>query len=136
MLIPQLTEIATDYKLDGAWIDGDIWRAAVDYCDEAKKAFTEATGIGRSRCPLPTPTGAWRDFHRQAYRDYANRYIAEVKKAAPDFEFCCNWAFSTHMPEEVCLTSHSPPATFAVSTAWTSPASSRGCSRHRGFHGT
>ena len=104
LLIPQLTEIAAHYQLDGAWIDGDIWRAAVDYCDEAKQAFTEATGIGQVPISPADPNWhAWRDFHRKAYRDYANHYIAEVKKAAPDFDFCCNWAFSTEMPEEVCL---------------------------------
>jgi hypothetical protein len=104
LLIPQLTELAAGYQLDGAWIDGDLWRAAVDYCDAAKEAFTAATGIKQvPTSPADPNWHAWCDFHRQAYRDYANHYIAAVKQAAPDFEFCCNWAFSTQMPEEVRL---------------------------------
>lgn len=104
LLIPQLTELATDYGLDGTWVDGDIWRAAVDHCDAAQQAFTAATGIEQiPHSPADPHWHAWCDFHRQAYRDHASHYIGAVKQAAPDFEFCCNWAFSTMMPEPVCL---------------------------------
>ena len=31
VLIPQLKELALDYKLDGAWVDGNAWGTHVDY---------------------------------------------------------------------------------------------------------
>jgi len=104
LLIPQLRELATVYGLDGAWIDGDVWRADVDYRDEVKQAFTRATGVEQiPTSPADPHWHAWREFHRQAYRDHAAHHISAVKQAAPDFDICCNWAFSTIMPEEVCL---------------------------------
>ena len=30
ILIPQLIELAVDYKLDGAWVDGECWAATED----------------------------------------------------------------------------------------------------------
>ena len=41
-------------------------------------------------------------FHRQAFRNYLNHYISEVKKTNPEFQICSNWAFTDHMPEPVC----------------------------------
>ncbi len=41
VLIPQLKELALEYELDGAWIDGECWGAMVDYSENAKKAYFE-----------------------------------------------------------------------------------------------
>jgi hypothetical protein len=104
VLIPQLVELAVDYRLDGIWVDGDVWRASVDYCEQSQTAFRQQTG--REAVPTaPADPGwhEWREFHRQSFRRYVGRYIEQVTKAAPGFEICCNWAFSTHMPEAVCL---------------------------------
>jgi hypothetical protein len=54
LLIPQLLEIAA-YGVDGAWIDGDEWRAFVDYSDYAKAAYTKETG--KTHAPLPGEDG-------------------------------------------------------------------------------
>ncbi|MHB0958313.1 MAG: alpha-L-fucosidase [Pirellulaceae bacterium] len=103
LLIPQLIELANDYRVDGVWVDGECWATIIDYSDRAKQAFREKTGIE------PIPTGPqdqhwfeWTAFHREAFRDYLRHYIGAVKRAAPDFQIASNWAFSDHMPEAVC----------------------------------
>ena len=45
VLLPQLKELALDYQLDGAWIDGECWGAMVDYSDNAQKAYLNKYGI-------------------------------------------------------------------------------------------
>ena len=45
LLIPQLIELAVDYKLDGAWVDGDCWATVIDNSVVAKNAFTQQTGV-------------------------------------------------------------------------------------------
>ncbi len=103
LLIPQLLELALDYQVDGMWVDGECWATIVNYCDKAKREFTEKAGIEQ----IPTgPQDAhwfeWTEFHREAFRSYLRHYLTEVKKRAPDFQIASNWAFSDHMPEPVC----------------------------------
>ncbi len=102
LLIPQLRELAGDYGVDGAWVDGDCWASVPDYSEAALKAFRQATGIE----DVPRKPGAphWFEFlqfHREAFRKYLRHNIAEVKKTNPDFQYCSNWAFTDHMPEPV-----------------------------------
>ncbi len=102
LLIPQLCELACDYGVDGVWVDGDCWASVVDYREPALKAFREATGIETiPRKPSDPHWFEFLQFHREAFRQYVRHYIAEVKKANPDFQLCSNWAFSDHMPEPV-----------------------------------
>lgn len=102
LLVPQLLELANDYGVDGAWVDGECWATQVNYCDEAKKLFLEETG----RETVPTGPGQegwadWKNFHREAFRRYLRAYLAEVKEKAPSFQVASNWAFTDHMPEPV-----------------------------------
>jgi hypothetical protein len=103
LLIPQLLELALDYRVDGMWVDGECWATIVDYSDKARRAFTEKTGIERiPEGPHDENWFEWTEFHREAFRDYLRHYLAEVKQRAPDFQIASNWAFSDHMPEPVC----------------------------------
>ena len=89
--------------MDGVWTDGECWAAAPDYSEAAVKAFREATGI--QDVPKKPGDPHWYEFlqfHRQAFRNYLNHYIAEVKRTNPEFQICSNWSFSDHMPEPVC----------------------------------
>ena len=43
-MIPQLKELS-DYKVDGAWIDGECWAVEPDYGEASLKRFTKETGI-------------------------------------------------------------------------------------------
>jgi hypothetical protein len=102
LLIPQLRELAGEYGVDGAWIDGDCWASVPDYSEPALKAFRQATGIEDvPRKPGDPHWFEFLQFHREAFREYLRHYITEVKKTNPDFQLCSNWAFTDHMPEPV-----------------------------------
>lgn len=98
LLIPQLKELALEYNLDGAWVDGDCWGVRVDYSPRAQEAYGK---------PAPAPDGedaeAYREFCRQGFFRYVNRYVEELKKVSPDFEITSNWIFSSYMPHPVCV---------------------------------
>jgi lysophospholipase L1-like esterase len=102
LLIPQLRELAGEYGVDGAWVDGDCWASVPDYSEPALHAFRKATGIESvPRKPGDPHWFEFLQFHREAFRNYLRHYIAEVKKTHPDFQLCSNWAFTDHMPEPV-----------------------------------
>lgn len=102
LLIPQLRELAGEYGVDGAWVDGDCWATVADYGEAAVREFRRRTGAEAA------PRGAgdprwheWMDFHREAFRRYVRRYVDALKASHPDFQTISNWAFSDHMPEAV-----------------------------------
>lgn len=102
LLIPQLRELAGDYRVDGVWADGECWASVPDYSDAALKAFLETTGI--TDIPRKPGDPHWFEFlqfHREAFRRYLRYYLAKVKETHPDFQMCSNWAFTDHMPEPV-----------------------------------
>ncbi len=102
LLIPQLRELAGDYGVDGAWVDGDCWASVPDYSEPALKAFRQATGIEDvPRKPSDPHWFEFLQFNREAFRQYLRHNIAEVKKTNPEFQYCSNWAFTDHMPEPV-----------------------------------
>jgi hypothetical protein len=102
LLIPQLRELAGDYGVDGAWVDGECWASVPDYGEASLKAFRAAAGIQDvPRKPSQPHWFEFLQFNRQAFRNYLTHYITEVKKTHPAFQICSNWAFTDHMPERV-----------------------------------
>ncbi len=102
LLIPQLRELAGDYAVDGAWIDGECWASMPDYSPAALAAFRERTGIQDvPRKPGDPHWFEFLEFHREAFRRYLRHYIAEVKRTHPHFQLCSNWAYTDHMAEPV-----------------------------------
>ncbi|MCX6900226.1 MAG: hypothetical protein NT105_16200 [Verrucomicrobia bacterium] len=102
LLIPQLRELAGDYGVDGAWVDGECWASVQDYGAAALAAFRKATGITNvPRKPADPHWFEFLQFHREMFRKYLRHYIAEVKKTNPNFQICSNWAFTDHMAEPV-----------------------------------
>lgn len=102
LLIPQLRELAGEYRVDGAWIDGECWASVPDYGTAALKAFRDATGI--QNVPRKQTEPHWfefLEFNRELFRKYLRHYIAEVKKTNPEFQLCSNWAYTDHMAEAV-----------------------------------
>jgi hypothetical protein len=102
LLVPQLLELAGDYGIDGAWVDGECWASVVDYGPAALRAFREATGI--QEVPRKASEPHWfefMEFNREQFRRYLRHYIAAVKRPQPKFQLCSNWAFSDLMPEPV-----------------------------------
>ncbi|MBQ4110179.1 MAG: alpha-L-fucosidase [Clostridia bacterium] len=99
VLIPQIKELALDYKLDGAWIDGECWGSYVDYSDWAVNKYYAETG------KKPAKRGdadyeEYRNFCRKGFTDYVQHYVDEIKKVRPDFEITSNWIFSSYMPQK------------------------------------
>lgn len=103
LLVPQLRELAGEYRVDGVWVDGECWASVPDYSPVAMQAFRAATGVSSvPRTPGEANWFQWLEFNRELFRKYLRHYLAEVKKTNPDFQLCSNWAFTDHMPEPVC----------------------------------
>lgn len=102
LLIPQLKELAVEYELDGAWVDGECWVLQNDYSPAVIALFTRETGIQDIPRKNTDPRYfEWSEFNRKLFRDYISRYTNEVHKVKPDFKITSNWAFSSMMPEPV-----------------------------------
>jgi alpha-L-fucosidase len=102
LMIPQLKELITKYKIDGAWIDGDCWSAQADYGAAALEAFRKETGI--STVPVhPKDEGylEFMDFNRRQFRKYVGHYVDAIHQFDPSFLITSNWSYSSMMPEKV-----------------------------------
>ncbi len=101
LLIPQLKELAGKYKIDGVWVDGECWATLPDWGERSVRLFKEQTGADAPRSPQDTLWYEWKQFHREAFRDYLRHYADAVHEAYPDFQICSNWSYTHHMPEPV-----------------------------------
>lgn len=102
LMIPQLKEMISTYRIDGAWIDGDCWSTEPDYSPEVVKGFLAETGL--SQVPLSSKDEnykKWLDYNRIVYRNYLGNYVDELHKFHPGFQIASNWAYSSMMPEKV-----------------------------------
>lgn len=100
LLIPQLSEIATEYGVDGAWIDGECWADTVDYSECARKE--KQARFGKNDISKKEYLG----FLREYFFKYVKHYITEIKKIAPDFELTSNWLNTAWVPDDVALTDY------------------------------
>jgi hypothetical protein len=100
LMIPELTEAAQNYNLDGSWVDGDCWAVQPDYGEASAERFRTATGI--SKLPVNSSDPGWHEFldlQRQQFRRYVERYVSALHKAKPRVEITSNWMYSTFVPE-------------------------------------
>jgi hypothetical protein len=100
-MIPQLKELS-DYKVDGAWIDGDCWAVEPDYGEASLNRFTRETGI--SEIPRKSSDKYYPEFMeytRSLFREHLNKYINAIHKYNPGFQITSNWSYSSLMPEKV-----------------------------------
>ncbi len=106
LLIPQMMELAGKYGVDGIWIDGECWGTCLDYHPDTIAAFEKETGISlNGQLPVKREDPyyvEYRDFNRELFRRYVRHYTDTVHAKYPNFQIASNWAFSDHMPEEVC----------------------------------
>lgn len=101
LLIPQLKEAVERYDLNGVWLDGECWGAQFDYSPNAKKAWTEATGIKNPPANDKDPNWLkWKNFHREQFEKYVCHWTDEMHKFKPELDVCSNWAYTTMMPKE------------------------------------
>ena len=102
LMIPQLKEMIDNYKIDGAWIDGDCWSTEPDYSPEVIKGFLTETGLKEVPVAAKDPVyKKWLDYNRIIYRKYLKNYIDKLHIYNPDFQIASNWAYSSMMPEKV-----------------------------------
>ncbi len=102
LLIPQMKELIDNYKIDGAWIDGESWALGLDYSKEMLDAFHKETGI--TSVPYYMNDNymhEFKTFNRNAFRKYIAHYVDELHKYDPDFQITSNWAFSSFMPRSI-----------------------------------
>ncbi len=103
-LIPQLCELAERYDVDGVWVDGEAWAVNPDYSQEFLAAFQKETGSFQIPRTADDPDyELYMNYLRQAFRRYLQHYTTQVHSKHPNFQLASNWAFSTYMPEKVCV---------------------------------
>ena len=105
LLIPQLKELAREYEMDGAWVDGECWAQELDYSPEVKALFAAKTGKDPDRL-TENEKALWVDFQRQAFFDYVENYVRQVKAEYPDFEVTSNWLNSSWVPDDLQITDY------------------------------
>ena len=102
ILIPQLKELSGDYKVDGAWIDGDCWAVETDYSEAAIRAWKQKTGYTDVPRKREDPHYfEYLEFTRELFRKYMGKYIDAIHAYDPTFQITSNWSYSSHMPEPV-----------------------------------
>lgn len=105
ILIPQLSEIAENYGVNGFWIDGECWKVSADFRPETIKKFEAETGIDLCG-KLPATENdpyyeEYREYCRELFKRYMRHYVDTMNERFPDLQIASNWAFSDHMPEAV-----------------------------------
>jgi hypothetical protein len=102
-MIPQLNELS-DYKVDGAWIDGECWAVEPDYGEASLKRFSSETGITEiPRNSTDKYYPEFMEYTRKLFREHLNKYITAIHNYNPEFQITSNWAYSSMMPEEVTI---------------------------------
>ena len=102
LLIPQMKELIDNYKIDGAWIDGESWALGLDYSKKMLEAFHNETGI--TSVPYYSNDKymlEFKTFNRNVFRKYIAHYVDEIHKYNPEFQITSNWAFSSFMPRPI-----------------------------------
>ncbi len=100
LLIPQLKELATEYEMDGAWVDGECWALTFDYTDNARLAWRGSDEEFDESNP------EYRQFIRDGFFAYVKKYIDEVKKVNPEFELTSNWFNTAWVPDNITFTDY------------------------------
>lgn len=102
LMIPQLRELSADYRVDGAWIDGECWAVEPDYGEAALEAWRTRSGgqeAPRRRDDRLFPD--YLDFTRDLFRRHLARYVDAIHAFDPGFQVTSNWSYSSLMPEPV-----------------------------------
>jgi len=101
LMVPQLIELIERYKVDGFWIDGDIWAVEPCYCRKCRKAFRERTGIAEPPAEPGDPNWAlWWNFARESFEEYVTRYCDAVRSHKRGALVCSNWLQTFRHPGE------------------------------------
>ena len=109
LLIPQLVELANEYGIDAVWVDGECWATLPDFDEKIIAMFEKDSGhklIKDSDGKYDKKSKEYRaflDFSRNQFFKYVGHYTDEVHSKTENFEIASNWAFSSHIPQPVCV---------------------------------
>lgn len=101
-VIPQLKELSSEYKVDGAWVDGENWAVEPDFGQAAVKRWKAETG--HSEVPMKPGDQLYPkyiDYTRGLFREHLSKYIDAIHAFNPQFQITSNWSYSSMMPEPV-----------------------------------
>lgn len=99
LLVPQLSEVVSNYQLDGVWVDGECWAVELDYSPAALKAWKEKTGYDKAPTSASEPHWQeWKSFHREQFLWYLNRWVNELHRLNPGVQITSNWMFTSFAP--------------------------------------
>ncbi|HBX24856.1 MAG TPA: hypothetical protein DEF61_00975, partial [Firmicutes bacterium] len=87
ILIPMLDELASNYGINGAWIDGECWATLADFSPKAKALYKKQTGKEFDEHDLKP----YLSFCRDGFKDYVKHYCNLIKNKHPDFDITSNW---------------------------------------------
>lgn len=133
LMLPQLKELARDYKVDGAWIDGECWGTNLDYSPAAIEDFQKQTGIDPvPRSSADTGYYEWKEFTRKKFRDHMAYYVDAMHQFSPGFQITSNWAYTGFMPEPVTTNIDFISGDLAAQSSVYSAAFEARCIAHQG----
>ena len=100
-MIPQMKEIIDKYDVDGFWVDGECWALQFDYCEEAKKIFTQRYG----NVAIPSRPGEplfkeWGDVHRDQFFVYLKKWMDAIHAYKPGIMLISNWLYTNFLMED------------------------------------
>jgi hypothetical protein len=101
LMIPQLLELIDRYKVDGFWVDGDLWAVEPCYCDRCRAAYADEFPGQKPPVDPGSPDWAqWWDFTRRSFEAYVTRYCEAVHCRKPGVLVCSNWLQTFRNPGE------------------------------------
>jgi len=109
LMIPQLIELANDYGVDAVWVDGECWATLPDFDKPILAEFEKESGLKLIKDTegkydkRSKEYRAFLNFCRKQYFNYLSHYIDEVHARTKNFEIASNWAFTSFMPQPVCV---------------------------------
>lgn len=98
VMLPQLKELETKYKINGVWLDDDAWVARLNYSPEFQQKFKATYHLEVPKSSADASYGSWLEFNRQQYLAYFKSYVDELHAVNPDFRIMTNYAYSSYMP--------------------------------------
>ncbi len=102
LMIPQLSEVVTNYALDGAWVDGECWAAALDYSPAALAKWKEETQEAQAPKSRKDPHWAeWKAFQRKHFESYVGHWVDALHAVNPKLQLTSNWLYTTLTPQPV-----------------------------------
>ena len=100
ILIPMLDELASNYGINGAWIDGECWATLADFSPKAKGLYKKQTGKEFDEHDLKP----YLSFCRDGFKDYVKHYCNLIKNKHPDFDITSNWMNTAWLPDDIAYT--------------------------------